>query len=81
MSLKHIYEIAKIKGQDPCFDTVPMSEICKLLIRSAHSLGIEVVKHLDPVEYGQFLEERRKVVAQQEADLLEAKQAKLMRVA
>ena len=79
--MKHIYEIAKLKSQDPTFDTVPLETVCKLLISSAHTLGIEVVHTLDPIEYGQFLEERRKVVEEQEKELFEAKQAKLMRVA
>merc|ERR1711988_226638 len=81
LSLKHIYEIAKIKAQDPTNDTVPLRKICSLLIGQAHSCGIEVVREdLDPKELGQFLKERRKIVEEQENELFEAKQAKLMRL-
>jgi len=58
-----------------------MERICKGVIGAAHSCGIEVVRHLDPEEYGAFLQERRQIVEQQEAELAEAKAAKLLRVA
>ena len=58
-----------------------MEQICRSVIGTAHSCGIEVVKDLDAAEYGLFLEERRKVVEQQETELQEAKAAKLLRVA
>jgi hypothetical protein len=44
VTLKHIYEIAKLKSQDPSFENVELIRICRLVIGSAHSLGIEVVK-------------------------------------
>ena len=82
MTLRHIYEIALIKSEDPCWENIPLQRICRAVIGTAHTCGIEVVKgDLDPVEYGQFLDERRAVVSQQEADLQEAKAAKLLRVA
>ena len=36
LSLKHIYEIAKIKSEDPTFDTIPLQEVCRNLIGQAH---------------------------------------------
>ena len=57
-----------------------MQRICLAVIGSAHSCGIQVVRELDPVEYGEFLEERRKVVEEEENKLFETRQAKLMRV-
>jgi len=81
VTLRHVYEIARIKSADPCFENIPMLRICKSIIGAAHSCGIEVVRHLDAEEYGAFLEERRQVVEQQEAELAEAKAAKLLRVA
>jgi len=81
VTLRHIYEIARIKSADPCFDHIPMERICKSVIGAAHSCGIEVVRHLDAEEYGAFLEKRRQIVEQQEAELAEAKAAKLLRVA
>ena len=81
MSLKHIYEIALLKKQDPVNRHVDTKEMCEKIIQSAHTCGIQVVKHLDPEEYGQFLEERNKVVEEQEREIQEAKQAKLLRLA
>lgn len=79
VTLKHIYEIAKIKQQDPPLQLKPLKEICELVIGSAHSCGIEVVRDLDPKEYGEFLEERKLVVAEQQRELEEKKEAKLLR--
>ena len=81
VTLRHIYEIARIKGVDPCFENIPMERICQSIIGAAHSCGIDVVRDLDAEEYGAFLEERRKIVEQQETELQEAKAAKLLRVA
>ena len=81
ITLKHVYEIAKIKSQDPVWVNIDLEKVCKSVIQCAHTCGIEVVRELDPVEYGEFLEERRQTVAEQEAELLEARQAKMMRVA
>ena len=81
VTFRHIYEIARIKSADPCFENIPMERICKSIIGAAHSCGIAVVRDLDPVEYGAFLEERRQIVEQQETELQEAKAAKLLRVA
>jgi large subunit ribosomal protein L11 len=43
ISLKHIYEIAKIKSQDEKLQGVPLYGICGSLISSAKGMGIEVV--------------------------------------
>lgn len=55
--------------------------MCKMLIGSARTCGIEVVRTLDPVEYKQFLEDRQIVVEQQRKDLQEAREAKMLRTA
>lgn len=81
VSLRHVYEIAKIKSEDSCWENIPLKTICESVICTAHSCGIEVVKDLDAKEYGIFLEDRRQIVEQQEAELQEAKAAKLLRVA
>ncbi|XP_062503005.1 large ribosomal subunit protein uL11m-like [Corticium candelabrum] len=44
ISLKHIYEIALIKQQDLALKRVPLPSICKTVIGSARSMGIEVVR-------------------------------------
>ncbi|XP_002164663.1 large ribosomal subunit protein uL11 [Hydra vulgaris] len=48
VSLRQIYEIAKVKGQDPGFKNTPLIGICKTIIHSAHSIGIAIVN--DKVE-------------------------------
>merc|ERR1712080_242911 len=79
ITLKHVYEIAKIKSEDPCFECVPLQQICNLVIMTARSCGIEVVRTLDPQQYEQFLEERKLVVEQQLEELKEIKETKLTR--
>jgi len=79
VSLKHVYEIAKIKQQDPPLQLLPLEIICKLVIRSAHTIGIKVVPNLDPVEYGKFLQERKAINEQQLQELKDKKAAKLLR--
>uniref|UniRef100_A0A1B6GVV9 Large ribosomal subunit protein uL11m n=1 Tax=Cuerna arida TaxID=1464854 RepID=A0A1B6GVV9_9HEMI len=79
VTLKHVYEIAKIKMEDPPNALKSMEYMCKQVIKTAHSMGIEVVKTLDPEEYQKFLDERREIVAQQRKELEEKKEAKLLR--
>ena len=43
ISLKHVYEIAKIKKQDAGAQT-PLKELCQSVIATAKSAGIRVVK-------------------------------------
>lgn len=79
ITLKHVYEIAKIKSQDPPMAMTSLEVICKMVIGQARSIGIEVVKDLDPVEYAKFLEERRVFVAAKKKELQEIKEAKMLR--
>lgn len=43
VSLRQIYEIAKVKQQDENVDYIDLPSICKSLIGSARSMGINVV--------------------------------------
>ena len=43
ISRKHVYEIAKIKQNDPAFQNVSLESVCKTVMGSARSIGIEVV--------------------------------------
>lgn len=79
ITLKHIYEIAKVKSEDPTFDCVPLKDICQMTIYSAYTCGIQVVPELSPEEYGHFLEDRKVVVEEQLAILDEKRQAKMLR--
>ena len=42
VSLKHIYEIAELKSKDACWETKSLEEICRSIIGTAHSCGIQV---------------------------------------
>jgi large subunit ribosomal protein L11 len=44
LSLKHVYHIAEIKKHDPAFETTSLEAICKQIIGTAKTLGIEIVK-------------------------------------
>ncbi|KAJ8880796.1 hypothetical protein PR048_017267 [Dryococelus australis] len=81
ITLKHLYEIAKLKSEDPPLECMSLEDICKMMVGVAHSCGIEVVKELDPVEYGQFLEERKIIVEDQLKELQEKKEARILRTA
>lgn len=41
--LRQIYEIAKVKQQDEMVDYIDLQSICKTLIGSAKSMGLDVV--------------------------------------
>lgn len=81
ITLKHLYEIAAIKVQDPPNALMTMEQMCVQLIGIARSCGIQVVKDLSAEEYGQFLEERKSVVEQQKKELDEKREAKMLRTA
>ncbi|XP_060711591.1 39S ribosomal protein L11, mitochondrial [Hemiscyllium ocellatum] len=61
VTLKHIYEIAKVKSQDESFQLQDMSleNVCKTLIGCAKSLGIKVVPELTAEDYARFQEQLR----------------------
>lgn len=44
--LRHVYEIAKVKQSDPFCQHMSIEAICKSIIGTANSMGIEVVKDL-----------------------------------
>lgn len=79
VTLKHIYEIAKIKQEDPGMDVKPLQEICRNIIGTAKSCGIKVVQSLDSKEYAEFLTERAAIVEEQKKQLQEKKEAKMLR--
>lgn len=51
VTLKQIYEIALVKGKDDGFKNTDLKGICKCLIDSAHSMGIQIVN--DRIEQDQ----------------------------
>lgn len=44
VSLRQIYEIARVKQCDPGQELVPLRSICRSLVGSARSMGLEVVE-------------------------------------
>lgn len=47
VTLKQVYEIAKIKKQDSSMKNVPLESLCKSIIGSSRSMGIEIVPGRD----------------------------------
>lgn len=43
ITLKHVYEIAKIKSTDEHMKSLPLESIARMIVGSARSLGIQVV--------------------------------------
>lgn len=79
ITIKHVYEIAKLKQNDDKYDCVPLEKICEDVLEAARSCGVQVVHRLDEIDYAQFLEERKKTVDQQLAELEEKRQARMLR--
>uniref|UniRef100_A0A8C4QAP4 Large ribosomal subunit protein uL11m n=1 Tax=Eptatretus burgeri TaxID=7764 RepID=A0A8C4QAP4_EPTBU len=69
ITLKHVYEIALVKGQDEGFQVRDMSmeRICRSILGSARSIGIQVVQELDADDYRRFLKEREEKLHLEEA--------------
>ncbi|VEN59148.1 unnamed protein product [Callosobruchus maculatus] len=79
VTLRHVYEIAQIKREDPPLQIKSLEEVCKMIVGVARSCGIEIVHDLDPKEYGEFLKERQAIVEQQKKELQEKREAKMLR--
>lgn len=80
ISVKHVYEIAKVKSRDKILFGVPLQEICRMIIKQARTIGIEIIKEdLEPVELKKFLEARKEKVAADMKALAEKKAAKILR--
>lgn len=42
VTLKHVYEIAQVKKTDKVFQNTSLENVCKAIIGSARSMGIEI---------------------------------------
>lgn len=80
ISLKHVYEIAKIKINDPPNLGMTLEEMCKCVIGTAHSCGIEIVQKMDVEEYEKFLLRRKAKLEAHERKQQKIRQAKLLRL-
>lgn len=79
ITLKHLYEIAVIKQTDENLEFRSLEEVCNMLIFTAKSIGIKVVKELNVDEYQQFLDERKIVLEERKRELQELKESKMLR--
>lgn len=79
ITLRHVYEIAKLKLEDPPNALKTHEQMCLSIIGTARSCGVEVVRDLDAEWYGKFLAERKIIIAQQRAAQDEERDAKMMR--
>ncbi|XP_059156290.1 large ribosomal subunit protein uL11m-like [Physella acuta] len=80
-TLKHVYEIAKIKKDDPTYACMTLQQLCQLIIGRAHNIGIQVVKGpLTVEELKEFQKKRADEVAQEEKELEELRLSKMLRL-
>ncbi|XP_013392766.1 39S ribosomal protein L11, mitochondrial [Lingula anatina] len=80
VTLKHIYEIARLKSEDPTFEGIPLKKVCERILGVAHSMGIQIVETVQFKEYQRFLNQRKTIIEEEEKELEAIKQAKLLRV-
>ncbi|UMM26043.1 hypothetical protein L5515_005604 [Caenorhabditis briggsae] len=80
LTVKHLYEIAKVKSRDKALQHVELEHICRMLIKTCRTLGIEVQYHdLNPDELKEFLVARKEKVDAQLKELADKKAAKMLR--
>lgn len=79
LSLKHVYEIAKIKQSDSVNDCVPLKAIVQEIVDQARKMGVKVVHRLDPLDYAEFLQRRKVQVEEQLKALQEKREARMLR--
>lgn len=79
ISLRHVYEIAKIKKQDRGVKIRPLKDICLSVIRQAWGIGIEVRDRLDAKELEEFLQKRKQIVEDKLKENADKRAAKLLR--
>lgn len=79
ITLRHVYEIAKIKLEDPPNALLTHEQMCKSIIGTARCIGVKIVRDLDAEWYGKFLAERKVIIARQKAEQEEEREAKMMR--
>ncbi|XP_066505274.1 39S ribosomal protein L11, mitochondrial [Hoplias malabaricus] len=74
VSVRAVYEIARVKAQDECFklQDASVQTVVKTIIGSARSLGIRIVNDLSPEEYGEFLRQREEKLKEEAAATAEA---------
>ncbi len=74
VTLKHIYEIAKIKQKDPALQDFSLQEVCKQVIASSRTIGIRVVKEVSVEDLRTFREDASQRMKAFEEAMEQAKQ-------
>ncbi|KRZ75788.1 39S ribosomal protein L11, mitochondrial [Trichinella papuae] len=80
VTLKHVFEIAKVKQQEPVYLGVSLRQMCQTVMFYAQSCKIKVVRDIDPVEYHEFLKKREELVIKEMEELQNKRQAKIYRI-
>ena len=79
ITLRHVYEIARIKSEQEDYKirNYSMKKLCQLVLTECYKQGVQVVEDLDAEEYQHFLEvkkqEEEERKRQEEAALAEAR--------
>ncbi|KAJ8387447.1 hypothetical protein AAFF_G00156850 [Aldrovandia affinis] len=73
VSVRAVYEIAKIKAEDESFklQDASLQTVVKSIIGSARSLGIKVVNDLSAEEYSEFLQQKEERLKAEQAAAVE----------
>lgn len=79
ITLKHLYEIAKIKSEDRTMALLTLEQICNMIVGIARTCGIQIVRDLDPEEYKEFLQNRQQAIMEHHEELRLAKESKMLR--
>jgi large subunit ribosomal protein L11 len=82
VSVKHVYEIAKLKIEDINCAHMGLQEMCHKVVDCANRCGIKVVNHdLDPEELREFLTQRKETEKKELQEIAEKKAARMMKAA
>jgi len=66
LSIKHIYEIAKLKHEEINQRTKTIEEVCVELLQWCHKLNIKVQHEVTMEQMAEFLSKRKEYLNQQE---------------
>jgi large subunit ribosomal protein L11 len=79
ITLKHLYEIAKIKSEDRSLALLDLQQVTQMLVGIAKTCGIEIVREIDPEEYAQFIKDRKVRLDEYDEELKEIREKKALK--
>jgi hypothetical protein len=74
-----LYEIAKIKSEDPALALMSLQQITQMLVGTARTLGILIVNELSYEDYRKFSDKRNKYVEKKIIEMNAKNDQKLLR--